>query len=244
MSYDTQKPARREDIAKRLADIIRITHDTADKKLNLVKDSSAEITTFLFKGTPSENKLLYQFDPENQLEFEKSAQVLDSAISAINYVIIRMKKELFPLESMSQPAETTMVGTGSQQVSKNLPAKVESRSLLERIGLSRPKKTVQPHFPYQEAIDEIKKKEEGNKQWLLFREYQAFSVGKQKYTNKVGMLLYLDIHRTRFRFHISPPIIANYQEFLTYLTSDERAMALQGLMAQEREMRHGEGLFG
>ncbi len=243
MAYE-QKPARREDIAKRLADVIRITHDTADKKLNLVRDASSEITAFLLKETPIEEKTLYQFELKNQIEFEKPAQILDSAISAINYVIIRMKKELFPLEAQSQPAETVMTSSPNQPASKNLPTTTQPRSLLERIGLSKPKKTVQPHFPYQEAIDEIKKKEEGNTQWLLFRQYQAFSIGKQKYTNRAGMMQYLDIHRTRFRFHISPPIIANYQEFLTYLTSDERVMALQGLMAQEREMRHGEGLFG
>lgn len=227
MDYQ-QPPPSREYNHKRLVDIIRIGHDTLDKKHTQLEDAIRGV--FEFQNIPSipETKKVYQYEIDNQNEYNKFEITISSALGTFEPVVNESKRKLFQLE-MQIPTGTDFdmpppmikpKETGQDDVKDN-------RSLIEKLQRKpKQKRIITPDDPYQDGLQNLRDIMNKIVRFERFQEYQAYGIDLALKANFYTMLSYLKFHRTRFRFETAPTILRVHRQFIEMIKEKEKQGAI------------------
>lgn len=227
MDYQ-QPPPSREYNHKRLVDIVRIGHDTLDKKHYQLELAVRGIYDFQNIISNPESKKVYQYEIENQGEYNKFEITISSALGTFEPVINESKRKLFQLEmqipqgigyDMPPPMKKPQ-DTGQDQIK-------DTRSLIDKLkGKPAQKRIITPDDPYQDGLEFLRETMHKMKRFERFQEYQAYGIDLALRANFLTMLHYLKFHRTRFRFEIAPTILRVHRQFVEMIKEREKQGAI------------------
>ncbi len=217
-------PPSRDASLKKMIDIVRIGHDTLLDEHKRVED--AVLGIYNFQAVPSDPKSgrIFQYQIENQPLIQKYEVILVSATATFHPVVNAYKNELFKLE-MQIPTEYDI----EYEKNVNIPKEDDKpQTLKEKLGLGGKKKRVigkdepyQHGLPYlTEALTKIDRLER-------FSEMQSFGVDLHEFTSYSGMLNYLSIHRTQFKFEIAPTILRMHKQYIDIILKEEKIGAIR-----------------
>ncbi len=227
MDYVTPPPSR-ELAQKRLVDIIRIGHDTLDKKHLKLEEAVLGIFDFQYIENNVKSGSVYQYRVENQHDYNRHEITVTSAMGTFEPVINESKKRLFQLEmqipsgtsfDMPQPIQKPQ-DTGQDQIKDN-------RSFMDKLkGVPAKKRIITPDDPYQDGLKFLRDTMAKMPRFERFQEYQAYGVDLALRSNYYAMYSYLKFHRTRFRFEIAPTILRVHRQFVEMIKEKEKQGAI------------------
>lgn len=218
------QPPSRDASLKKMIDIVRIGHDTLLDEHRVLENAVLGIHNFQAIPSESASGQVFQYQLVNQPLIQKFEVILISATSSFHPVVNAYKNELFKLE-MQIPTEYDI------EYEKNVNVPKESdqpKTLKEKLGLGGKKKRVigrdepyQHGLPYlTEALTKIDRLER-------FSEMQSFGVELHEFTGFSGMMNYLSIHRTQFKFEIAPTILRMHKQYIDIILKEEKIGAIR-----------------
>jgi len=219
-----QPPPSREQNQKRLVDIVRVGHDTLDKEHAKLQDAILAIYKFQAIPTESQSKKVYQYELENQDEYDKNEIIITSALGTFEPVVNDSKAKLFKLE-MSVPSD---VGYDMPPPKKPIEEKEkkDSRSFIDKLKGTKPKRVITPDDPYQDGLDFLRETMGKIPRFERFQEYQSYGIDLAIDSSFKTMDNYLKFHRTRFKFEIAPTIVRVHRQYIEIIKEREKMGAI------------------
>ena len=217
-------PPSREGSLKKMIDIVRIGHDTLLDEHEKLKNAILGINNFQEIPNDPKTKKVFQYQLENQRLYQIHEVILTSATASFHPVVNAYKNELFKLE-MQIPTEFDI------EYEKNIPTqseKEEPKTLKEKLGLGgKKKRVIGKDEPYQHGLPYLTASLTKIERLERFSEMQSFGVELQEFTSFSGMMNYLSIHRTQFKFEIAPTILRMHKQYIDIVLKEEKMGAIK-----------------
>jgi len=223
MSYDQPQPSR-DHSQKRMVDIVRIGHDTLLTEHELLQKAVLGINNF--QAVPSDpdadNPKVYQYQIENQEIYQQYEILLVSATATFLPVITQYKAELFKLEMQVPQTEYDIEYADAQTKTE------EPQTLRDKLGLGQKKKRViTKNDPYQHGLPYLTESLTKVERLERFGEMQNYGIDLADHVSYTGMINYLKMHRTRFKFEIAPTIIRMHRQYIDLVLKEEKVGAVR-----------------
>lgn len=218
------QPPSRDASLKKMIDIVRIGHDTLLDEHRALENAVLGIHNF--QAIPSDIKSgkVFQYQIENQQMIQKYEVLLTSATASFHPVVNAYKNELFKLE-MQIPTEYDIEYEKNVNVAKE---DNEPKSLKEKLGLGgKKKRVIGKDEPYQHGLPYLTESLTKIERLERFQEMQSFGVDLHDFTSYSGMMQYLSIHRTQFKFEIAPTILRMHKQYIDIVLREEKYGAIK-----------------